>query len=116
MNSIRHKKHAAAQNWFEELAKQAHIATTPAPPVSETNLQNPTKPLAADLLLIFISLKEPGRDGQTVAINFSVVRISGGGIILQTIGERATSCCCTSRGNKDFQIRPCLQGNGQHSL
>ena len=57
---------------LRELAKQVHIATTPAPPISETNLQNPTKPLA-DLLLIDVSLKEPGRDGQTVAIDFSVV-------------------------------------------
>ena len=73
MNPIHHQKHAAVQNKFEKLAKQAHIATTPAPPISETNLQNPTKPLAADLLLIDVSLKEPGRDGQTVAIDFSVV-------------------------------------------
>ena len=35
-----------------------HIAKTPAPPISETNLQNPTKPLAADLLLIDVSLVE----------------------------------------------------------
>ena len=52
MNPIHHQKHAAVQHWFQELAKQAHIATTPAPPISETTLQNPTKPLAADLLLI----------------------------------------------------------------
>ena len=73
MNPIHHQKHAAVQHWFEELAKQAHIATTPAPPISETNLQNPTKPLAADFLPIDVSRKEPGRDGQTVAIDFSVV-------------------------------------------
>ena len=62
-NPIHHQKHAAVQHWFEQLAKQAHIATTPAPSISETNLQNPTKTLAADLLLIDVSLKEPGRDG-----------------------------------------------------
>ena len=56
MTPIHHQKHAAVQHWFDELAKQAHIATTPAPPIYETNLQNPTKPLAADLLLIDVSL------------------------------------------------------------
>ena len=59
MNPIHHQKHDACMpfniNWFEELNKQAHnIATTPAPPISETNLQNPTKPLAA--VLIDVSL------------------------------------------------------------
>ena len=75
MNPIHHQKHGAVQYWFEQPAKQAHISITgtTAPPISETNLQNPTKPLAADLLLIDVSLKEPGRDGQTVAINFNVV-------------------------------------------
>ena len=73
MNPIHHQKHAAVQHWFEQPAKQAHITTTPAPPISEKKLQNPTKPLAADLLLIDVSLKEPGRDGQTVAIDFIVV-------------------------------------------
>jgi hypothetical protein len=73
MNPIHHQKHATVQHWFEELAKQAHIATTPAPAISMTNPQNPTKPLAADLMLIDVSLKELGRDGQSVAIDFSVV-------------------------------------------
>ena len=57
------------KHWFEELAKQAQYRH----PISKTNLQNPTKPLAADLLLIDVFLKEPGRDVQTVAIDFSVV-------------------------------------------
>ena len=59
--------------WFEDLCKQAHIQTTPAPPISEASERNPTKQLAADIMLIDVSLRQPGRDGKSVAIDFSIV-------------------------------------------
>jgi hypothetical protein len=73
MNNVNHRKHAALQQWFEDLCKQAHIQTTPAPPISEASERNPTKQLAADIMLIDVSLRQPGRDGKSVAIDFSIV-------------------------------------------
>ena len=73
INNVNHQKHAALQQWFEDLCKQAHIQTTPAPPISEASERNPTKQLAADIMLIDVSLKQPGRDGKSVAIDFSIV-------------------------------------------
>ncbi len=37
INNVNHQKHAALQQWFEDLCKQAHIQTTPAPPISEVS-------------------------------------------------------------------------------
>ena len=73
MTSIHHRNHAAIQQWFEDLARQAHISTTPAPPISDVSERNPTKQLAADLMLIDVSLREPGKDGGNVALDFSMV-------------------------------------------
>ena len=73
MNNVNHQKHAVLQQWFEDLCKQAHIQTTPAPPISEASERNPTKQLAADIMLIDVSLRQPGRDGKSVAIDFSIV-------------------------------------------
>ena len=50
MNNINHVKHAAVQEQFQYFAKQAHIATQPAPAVISTvSPRNPTKQLAGDL-------------------------------------------------------------------
>ena len=68
-------------------------------------------PLAADLLLIDVALKEPGRDGQTVAIDFSVVSPAAESYCKQSAKEPLYAA-----GNEDFKICPCLQGNGQHLL
>jgi len=73
MTSIHHQNHAAIQHWFEDLARQAHIQTTPAPPISDVSERNPTKQLAADLMLIDVSLREHNRDGGNVALDFSMV-------------------------------------------
>ena len=73
MTSIHHQNHAAIQHWFEDLARQAHIQTTPAPPISDVSERNPTKQLAADLMLIDVSLREPNKDGGNVALDFSMV-------------------------------------------
>ena len=73
MTSIHHQNHAAIQQWFEDLTRQAHIQTTPAPPISDVSERNPTKQLAADLMLIDVSLRGPDKDGGNVALDFSVV-------------------------------------------
>jgi hypothetical protein len=70
MTSIHHQNHLAIQHWFEDLARQAHIQTTPAPPISDVT---PTKQLAADLMLIDVSLQSPNNDGGNVALVFSMV-------------------------------------------
>ena len=64
---------AAIQQWFEDLTRQAHIATTPAPPISDVSERNPTKQLTADPMLIDVSLRETGKDGGNVALDFSMV-------------------------------------------
>ncbi len=64
INNVNHQKYAALQQWFEDLCKQAHIQTTPAPRISEVSERNPTKQLAADIMLIDVLLKQPGRDGK----------------------------------------------------
>ena len=73
MTSIHHQNHAAIQQWFEDLARQAHIQTTP--PISDVLERNPTKQLAADLMLIDVLLREPtaGKDCDNVALDVSMV-------------------------------------------
>ena len=73
MNNINHVKHAVVQAWFQDLAKQAHIATTAAPPISTVSPRNPTKQLAGDLLLVDVSLQDKGKDGGCCVIDFSIV-------------------------------------------
>jgi hypothetical protein len=73
MNNINHVKHAAVQAWFQDLAKQAHIATTAAPPISTLSSRHPTKQLAGDLLLVDVSLQDKGKDGGCCVIDFSIV-------------------------------------------
>ena len=63
MNNVKHEKHEALKFWFKDFAKQAHFSITPAPPISEVSPKNPTKQLAGDLMLVDVSLREPGRDG-----------------------------------------------------
>jgi hypothetical protein len=73
MNNVHHVKHEALKHWFQDLTKQAHIQTAPAPPISETSPRHRTKPLAGDLMLIDVSLRQPGRDGRCGVIDFSIV-------------------------------------------
>ena len=73
MNSINHEKHEALKFWFQDLTKQAHIQTAPAPPISEVSARNPTKQLTGDLMLVDVSLRQPGRDGKCGVIDFSIV-------------------------------------------
>ena len=73
MNNVNHVKHAAVQAWFQDFAKQAHIATQPAPPISTVSPRNPTKQLAGDLLLVDVSLQDKEKDGECCVIDFSIV-------------------------------------------
>ena len=57
----------------QRFAKQAHISTTAAPPISEVSPKNPTKQLAGDLMLVDVSLRQPGRDGNCGVIDFSII-------------------------------------------
>ena len=69
MNKLKHEKHEALKFWFKNFAKQAHISTTAAPPISEGFPQNPTKQLASNLMLVDVSLRHPGRDWKCGVIN-----------------------------------------------
>jgi hypothetical protein len=73
MNNVNHEKHEALRFWFKDFVKQAHIQTAPAPPISETSQLHPTKPLAGDLMLVDVSLRQAGRDGQCGVIDFSII-------------------------------------------
>jgi hypothetical protein len=73
MNNVNHAKHEAVKYWFQDLAKQAHIQTAPAPAISETSPRHPTKPVAGDLMLIDVSLRQSGRDGCCGVIDFSII-------------------------------------------
>ena len=73
MNNVNHEKHEALKFWFKDFAKQVHISTTVAPPISEVSPQNPTKQLAGDLMLVDVSLRQPGRDGKCGVIYFSII-------------------------------------------
>ena len=60
----------------------AHISTTPAPPISDVSERNPTKQLAADLMLIDVSLREPGKDGGNVCgFGFQYGDVCGGDVL-----------------------------------
>ena len=67
------EKHEALKFWFKDFAKQAHISTTAEPPISEVSPKNPMKQLAGDLMLIDVSLCQPGRDGKCGVIYFSII-------------------------------------------
>ena len=74
MNNVNHEKHEALKFWFKDFAKQSHISTTAAPPISEVSPKNPTKQLAGDLMLVDVSLRQPGRrDGKCGVIYFSII-------------------------------------------
>jgi hypothetical protein len=73
MNNVNHEKHKAVRFWFKDFVKQAHIQTAPTPPISETSQLHPTKPLAGDLMLVDVSLRQAGRDGQCGVIDFSII-------------------------------------------
>ena len=73
MNDVHHQKHETVQRWFQDLAKQAHIQTGPAPPITQPSVRNPTKQLGADLMLIDVSLRGEGRDGKCGVSDFSMV-------------------------------------------
>ena len=73
MNSINHKKHETLKFWFQDLTKQAHIQTAPAPPISEVSARNPTKQLAGNLMLVDVSLCQPGMDERCGVSDFSFV-------------------------------------------
>ena len=72
MNNVNHEKHEALKFWFKDFAKQAHISSTAAPPISEVSPIHPTKQLAGDLMLVDVSLRQPGRDGKCGVIDFSI--------------------------------------------
>ena len=73
MNNVNHEKHEALKFWFKDFAKQAHISTTAAPPISEVSPKNPTKQLAGDLMLVDVSLRQSRRDGKCGVIDFSII-------------------------------------------
>ena len=73
MNNVNHEKHKALKFWFKDFAKQAHISTTAAPPISENSKKNSAKQLAGDLMLVDFSLRQPGRDGKCGVIDFSII-------------------------------------------
>jgi hypothetical protein len=73
MNNVNHQKHAAVQHWFQELAKAAHIKTSPAPPISEASNRHPTKQPAGDLMLHDFSMRGIDKDGICGVVDFSIV-------------------------------------------
>ncbi len=70
MNNVNYRKHEALKHWFQDLTKQAHTQTAPAPAISEASKRNPTKQLAGDLMLIDVPLRQTRRCG---VIDFSIV-------------------------------------------
>jgi hypothetical protein len=70
MNNVNHHKHEAVQQWFQELAKAAHIKTSPAPPINDSSA---TKPQAGDLMLHDFSMRTAEKDGQCGVVDFSIV-------------------------------------------
>ena len=76
MNNVNHEKHEALKFWFKDFAKQAHISTTAAPPIFGVSPQNSTKQLASDLMLVDVSLRQPGRDGKCGVIDFRIITLA----------------------------------------
>ena len=71
INNLRHTRHYFLQTWFQNMAAQAHIPTTPAAQIPDTTQAN--APCRADLALIGTSLRTTERDGVNAVIDFSVV-------------------------------------------
>jgi hypothetical protein len=71
VGNLRHRRHNFIQTWFQDIAAQAHIPSTPAaqiPGIDPGNL-----PCRADIALIGTSLRTAERDGVNAVIDFSVV-------------------------------------------
>jgi hypothetical protein len=105
MNNVNHVKHEALKHWFQDLTKQAHVQTAPAPPISETSQRHPTKPLAGDLMLIGVSLRESGRDGRSGVIDFSIVTPAAESYC----AESATQPLHAAKLREEHKIRKYLQ-------
>ena len=71
VGNLRHRRHDFIQNWFQDMAAQAHIPTTPAAQLS--NIEQGNEPCRADIALIGTSLRTAERDGVNAVIDFSVV-------------------------------------------
>ena len=71
VSNLRHARHYHLQTWFQNMATQAHIPTTPAAQVPDIAQAN--APCRADLALIGTSLRTAERDGVNAVIDFSVV-------------------------------------------
>ena len=111
MNNVNHEKHEALKFWFKDFAKQAHISTTAAPPISEVSPRNPTKQLAGDLMLVDVSLRQPGRDGKCGVIDYASCRI-----ILRRGGKEATVRFQIEGRREGYQIFPSVQEHGRHTF
>ena len=71
VGNLRHARHYHLQTWFQNMAAQAHIPTTPAAQIPDIAQAN--APCRADLALIGTSLRTAERDGVNAVIDFSVV-------------------------------------------
>ena len=73
--------------------------------------KNSTKQLAADVMLIDVLLWKPGRDGKSVAIDFSILTSAA-----ESYCKDTTACGGTSRGPKGKYILTVIQGYGRRTL
>ena len=71
VGNLRHRRHHFLQTWFQDMATQAHIPTTPAAQIPDAEHHN--EPCRADIALIGTSLRTAQRDGVNAVIDFSVV-------------------------------------------
>ena len=71
VGNLRHRRHNFIQTWFQDMAAQAHIPTTPALQIPD--IQQGNEPCRADIALIGTSLRTAEIDGVNAVIDFSVV-------------------------------------------
>ena len=71
VGNLRHRRHEVIQTWFQDIAAQAHIPSTPAAQIPGIDPDN--VPCRADIALIGTSLRTAERDGVNAVIDFSVV-------------------------------------------
>jgi hypothetical protein len=72
VGNLRHRRHNLIQTWFQDIAAQAHIPSTPAAQIPGV-IDPGNVPCRADIALIGISLRTAERDGVNAVIDFSVV-------------------------------------------
>ena len=101
-NNINHIKHTTVLAWFQDVAKQAHIATQPALPIFTVSPRNSTEQLAGDLLSVDVSLQIKGKMENVASLTSVLLHQLQNHIVKKHLQRHCTQQ--SWRGEKNQQV------------